>query len=191
LTAAFPDEPEWGPRTIFHTLRSLAPKDTLASADSGAHRILLSQIWRCHAPRDLVQSSALCTMGCALPLAMGMQIAEPERPVIAFVGDAGLEMGIGELATARDLGLPIIVVVLQDERLALIDLKQRSSGRKEVGVRFGATDFAAVAQAFGGSGVNVASRDALRDAFVAALARRDCFSLIAARIAPDAYQGAF
>lgn len=191
LTAAFPDEPEWGPRTIFHTLRSLAPKETLASADSGAHRILLSQIWRCHAPRDLVQSSALCTMGCALPLAMGMQIAEPERPVIAFVGDAGLEMGIGELATARDLGLPIIVVVLQDERLALIDLKQRSSGRKEVGVRFGATDFAAVAQAFGGSGVNVASRDALRDAFVAALARRDRFSLIAARIAPDAYQGAF
>ncbi|MCZ8261414.1 MAG: thiamine pyrophosphate-binding protein [Beijerinckiaceae bacterium] len=191
LAEAFPDAPDWGPHAVFHTIRGLAPETTLASADSGAHRILLSQIWRCHAPRDLVQSSALCTMGCALPLALGMQMAEPDRPVIAFVGDAGLEMGIGELATARDLGLPVIVVVLQDERLALIDLKQRASGRKEAGVRFGATDFAAVAAAFGGVGVAVDSRDALAVAFSAALVRRDRFSLIAARIAPDAYQGAF
>lgn len=191
LTEAFPDAPDWGPHAVFHMLRTLAPDNTLASADSGAHRILLSQIWRCHAPRDLVQSSALCTMGCALPLALGMQMAEPDRPVIAFVGDAGLEMGIGELATARDLGLPVIVVVLQDERLALIDLKQRASGRKEAGVRFGGTDFAAVAAAFGGAGVAVESRQALAAAFTAALARRDRFSLIAARIAPDAYQGAF
>ncbi|MCZ8185433.1 MAG: thiamine pyrophosphate-binding protein [Beijerinckiaceae bacterium] len=191
LTDAFPDAPDWGPHAVFHTIRRLAPETALASADSGAHRILLSQIWRCHAPRDLVQSSALCTMGCALPLALGMQMAEPDRPVIAFVGDAGLEMGIGELATARDLGLPVIVVVLQDERLALIDLKQRASGRKEAGVRFGGTDFAAVAAAFGGVGVTVESRAALAEAFGAALARRDRFSLIAARIAPDAYQGAF
>ncbi|MCZ8376183.1 MAG: thiamine pyrophosphate-binding protein [Beijerinckiaceae bacterium] len=191
LAEAFPDAPDWGPHAVFHTIRALAPDNTLASADSGAHRILLSQIWRCHAPRDLVQSSALCTMGCALPLALGMQMAEPDRPVIAFVGDAGLEMGIGELATARDLGLPVIVVVLQDERLALIDLKQRASGRKEAGVRFGGTDFAAVAAAFGGAGVAVESREALGAAFTAALARRDRFSLIAARIAPDAYQGAF
>lgn len=191
LAAAFPDAPDWGPHAVFHTIRALAPENTLSSADSGAHRILLSQIWRCHAPRDLVQSSALCTMGCALPLALGMQMAEPDRPVIAFVGDAGLEMGIGELATARDLGLPVIVVVLQDERLALIDLKQRASGRKEAGVRFGGTDFAAVAAAFGGAGVTVESREALADAFAAGLARRDRFSLIAARIAPDAYQGAF
>ncbi|WP_284177800.1 thiamine pyrophosphate-binding protein [Rhabdaerophilum sp. SD176] len=191
LATAFPDAPDWGPHAVFHTIRALAPENTLASADSGAHRILLSQIWRCHAPRDLVQSSALCTMGCALPLALGMQMAEPDRPVIAFVGDAGLEMGIGELATARDLGLPVIVVVLQDERLALIDLKQRASGRKEAGVRFGGTDFAAVAAGFGGAGVAVDSRDALAAAFTAALARRDRFSLIAARIAPDAYQGAF
>ncbi|KAF0231367.1 MAG: acetolactate synthase I/II/III large [Beijerinckiaceae bacterium] len=189
LRAAFAPEPAWGPGVVFDTIRRLAPADTLATADSGAHRILLSQMWTVLEPRGLMQSSALCTMGCAVPLAMGAQMASPERYVIAFVGDAGLEMGIGELATARDLGLPVIVVVLQDERLALIDLKQRASGRAELGVRFGATDFAAVAKAFGGDGITVSDRAGLEAAFAGALARRDRFTLIAAKIAPDAYEG--
>jgi len=189
LAAAFAAEPEWGPGVVFETVRRLAPLNALATADSGAHRILLSQMWKTFEPRGLMQSSALCTMGCALPLAMGAQIASPERAVFAFVGDAGLEMGIGELASARDLGLPVIVIVLQDERLALIDLKQRASGRAECGVRFGGSDFAAIAQAFGGEGCMVTNRDELEDAVKTALSGRKRFSLIAARIAPDAYEG--
>lgn len=189
LAAAFAPEAEWGPGVVFETIRRLAPRDAIATADSGAHRILLSQMWRAYHPRGLLQSSAFCTMGGALPLAIGAQIAEPARHVIAFVGDAGLEMGIGELATARDLGLPIIVVVLQDERLALIDLKQRASNRPEAGVAFGATDFALVASAFGGEGYSVAGKYELENAMQAALADRQGFSLIAAKIAPDAYRG--
>ncbi|HRE21973.1 MAG TPA: thiamine pyrophosphate-binding protein [Rhabdaerophilum sp.] len=189
LTSAFSPELEWGPGVVFDTVRRFAPLDALATADSGAHRILLSQMWKTFEPRGLMQSSALCTMGCALPLAMGAQIASPGRTIFAFVGDAGLEMGIGELATARDLGLPVIVVVLQDERLALIDLKQRASGRAERGVRFGGSNFAAVARAFGGEGYSVANSPELQDAIRMALSERKRFSLIAARIAPDAYEG--
>lgn len=189
LKAAFAPEPEWGPGVVFETLRRLAPPGTVATADSGAHRILMSQMWPCAEPRGLLQSSALCTMACSLPLAMGYQLARPERQVIAVMGDAGLEMGIGELATLRDLGMPVLVVVLQDERLALIDLKQRASGRPQSGVSFGATDFAAVAQAFGGVGVSVSTQAGLEQAARAAFERRDRFTLIAAKIAPDAYEG--
>lgn len=189
LTAAFAPEPEWGPGVVFETLRRLAPPGTVATADSGAHRILMSQMWLCSEPRGLLQSSGLCTMACSLPLAMGYQLARPERQVIAVMGDAGLEMGIGELATLRDLGMPVLVVVLQDERLALIDLKQRASGRPQSGVSFGATDFAAVAQAFGGVGVSVSTLAGLEQAAKAAFERRDRFTLISAKIAPDAYEG--
>ncbi|CAN1538348.1 IlvB Thiamine pyrophosphate-requiring enzymes [acetolactate synthase, pyruvate dehydrogenase (cytochrome), glyoxylate carboligase, phosphonopyruvate decarboxylase] [Rhabdaerophilaceae bacterium] len=189
LSHAFAPEPDWGPGVVFETLRRLAPLGAVATADSGAHRILLSQMWPCEEPRGLLQSSGLCTMACSLPLAMGYQLARPERHVIAFMGDAGLEMGIGELGTMRDLQLPVVVVVLQDERLALIDLKQRASGRPQSGVSFGATDFAAIAQAYGGVGVAVADRHALENAVRAAFQRRDRFSLIAARIAPNAYEG--
>ncbi len=149
----------------------------------------MSQMWRCDEPRGLLQSSGLCTMACSLPLAMGYQLARPDRQVIAVMGDAGLEMGIGELATMRDLGLPVLVVVLQDERLALIDLKQRASGRPQSAVSFGATDFVAVAKAYGGEGVQVSTREQLEAAAIAAFARRGCFTLIAAKIAPDAYEG--
>lgn len=189
LREAFAPELKWGPGAVFETLRRLAPAGTVATADSGAHRILMSQMWLCDAPRTLLQSSALCTMACSLPIAIGYQFARREAVVVSVMGDAGLEMGIGELATLRDHALPVIVIVLQDARLALIDLKQRASGRPQSGVTFGATDFAAVARAYGGEGVTVSSQPALERAFAEALARRDRFTLIAAEIAPDAYEG--
>jgi acetolactate synthase I/II/III large subunit len=189
LAEAFAPETGWGPAVVFDIIRKAAPRETVITADSGAHRILLSQQWRCAMPRGMLQSSALCTMGCALPLAMGYKIARRDTPVIAFMGDAGAEMVIGELATARDLKLPVIAVVLQDAALALIDLKQRASGRKQVGVTFGATDFAAVAQAIGGHGVTVDDAASLEKAIEEALIRQDTFSLIAARISDRAYEG--
>ncbi len=189
LAVAFAPESDWGPGVVFDTIRKATPPQTVITADSGAHRILLSQQWRCVSPRGMLQSSGLCTMGSALPLAMGYKIAKPMTPVIAFMGDAGAEMVIGELATARDLKLPVIAVVLQDTALALIDLKQRASGRKRVGVTFGATDFAAVANAFGGHGATVSTRAELEREITAALARQDRFSLIAARISDRAYDG--
>ncbi|WP_112321104.1 thiamine pyrophosphate-binding protein [Oceanibium sediminis] len=180
----------WGPGQVFATLRQAMPDTTVISADSGAHRILLSQMWQCRAPRGMIQSTALCTMACAVPLAAGFKLGAPDTPVIAFVGDAGLEMGLGELATIRDLGLPLIIVVLVDESLALIELKQRGTQRPNLGVDFGATDFPAVATALGGHGVLVEDAAALADAARAAL-QRDTFTVIAARIGPRAYDGAF
>ena len=180
----------WGPHAVFHTLRAVMPPETVITADSGAHRILVSQIWECPAPRLMLQSSGLCTMACAVPLAAGVKIGRPQVPVLAFVGDAGLEMGAGELATLAALRLPVIVCVLVDNSLSLIEMKQRSSGRPTLGVDFGGTDFAALARAFGGHGVAVADTETLRSEAVAALTR-PCFTLIAAQIARQAYDGAF
>ena len=165
-----------------------APATTVATVDSGAHRIVLSQLWRCAEPRGLLQSSALCTMGAAVPLAIGRKLAEPARPVIAFVGDAGLEMFLGELATARDLGLGLPVVVFVDRQLALIELKQRGQQMPNLGVEFGGSDLPAVAEALGGAGEWVRDRDALARALGAALAR-DTFTLICADIGRNAYDG--
>jgi acetolactate synthase-1/2/3 large subunit len=127
-------------------------------------------------------------MGCALPLAIGAKLADPTRPVICFTGDAGLEMILGELATARDLRLPVVVVVFVDASLALIELKQRGSNLANAGVDFGETDFAAIARALGGKGYTVESRSALDEAARIALAD-DVFSVIACRIPRGAYDG--
>lgn len=188
LRAAFADQGVWGPEAVFALARNLAPRTAIVTADSGAHRILLSQQWQCYGPRDLRQSSAFCTMGVAVPLAAGSKIAEPERPVIAFIGDAGLEMGIGELATLRDRGLAVIIVVLVDRSLALIELKQRASQLASVGVDFPATDFAAIAKAYGGNGWTVNDRAGFSDAFGQAL-KSNKFSVIACEIDRRSYDG--
>lgn len=191
LEEAFQPEPSgWGPGRVFHTLRDVMPANTVATADSGAHRILVSQIWRCPMPRQMLQSSALCTMGCAVPLAMGHRLVDDRAPVIAFVGDAGFEMCLGELSTLRDLNIPVIICVLVDTSLALIELKQRGSQRPNVGVDFGETDFPAVAGAYGGHGVWIESENDLRSETEEAL-KRDGFTLLACRIPRRAYDGLF
>ena len=188
LDEAFPTSDDWGPAAVIDVCRQVLPRDALATADSGAHRILLSQMWECYEPRGLTQSSALCTMGCALPLAMGASLAAPDRKVVSFSGDAGFLMVAGELSTAAELGLRTIFVVFVDASLALIELKQRSRQLKNHGVDFGQHDFAAIGKAFGGHGVTVTSRDelsgALNDALVA-----DTFTVIAAKIDRGGYDG--
>jgi acetolactate synthase-1/2/3 large subunit len=128
-------------------------------------------------------------MGCAVPLAMGAQIVEPDRTVVSFSGDAGFLMVAGELATAAELGLKTVFVVFVDASLALIELKQRQRQLRNKGVDFGRTDFAAVATAFGGTGISVRSQAELRAALETAQAS-DTFTLIAAEIDRGAYDGA-
>ncbi|SFI34614.1 thiamine pyrophosphate-binding protein [Jannaschia pohangensis] len=187
LRAAFAAN-DWGPGAIVEVCREVCPPGTIATADSGAHRILLSQQWECDLPRSLLQSSGLCTMGCALPLAIGAKRAAPERAVVGFMGDAGFLMVAGELASAAALGLPVVFVVFVDRSLALIELKQRQRQMKNAGVDFGATDHAAVARAFGGNGVQVRDRDGLRAAMQEALGA-GTFTLIACEIDRKAYDG--
>ncbi len=188
LAQAFPVDDVWGPAAVIATCRDALPRDTLASVDSGAHRILLSQMWACYEPRGLTQSTALCTMGCAIPLAMGMKLASSDRPVVAFCGDAGFLMVAGELTTAAELDLPLIVVVFVDASLSLIELKQRSRQLKNAGVDFARHDFAAMGKAFGGAGHTVTNRAELQEALKTAQAART-FTVIAAVIEKGGYDG--
>lgn len=188
LAEAFHRDEDWGPAAVVDEARRASPAGAVATVDSGAHRIVLSQIWESDHVGGLLQSTALCTMGCAVPLAIGRKLAEPERPVVAFVGDAGLEMGLGELATARDLGISLPIVVFVDEQLGLIELKQRGSQMKSLGVEFAATDFTAVAEAMGGAGAPVRDRAGLNAELTAAFARKG-FTIISALIGRNAYDG--
>jgi len=190
LDYLFATRAAWGPHAIVDLLNRAAGADALVTVDSGAHRILLSQKWQALKPLLLLQSAGFCTMNAALPLAIGAKVADPSRRVFAVMGDGGLEMGIGELATLRDLNLPLTIVLFQDCSLALIALKQASAGLASTGVTLGETDFAAVARGFGGYGVNVENFDEFRNELEAA-GKRGGFSLIACRFDASAYNGAF
>lgn len=188
ILAPFAVDEAWGPSAVVDVARRVLPRDTVATVDVGAHRIVLSQVWPVFEPRGLLQSNGLCTMGCGLPLGIGAKLAEPERPVVVFTGDGGLLMVLGELATAVEQGLPLIVVCFIDASLALIDLKQqdRELGRRAVGV--GRFDVERIAAGLGGRGVVAADRDSLAAALGAAL-EAATFTLIACPVEAQSYRG--
>ncbi|HSF96103.1 MAG TPA: thiamine pyrophosphate-binding protein [Thermohalobaculum sp.] len=188
LAEAFAPKGDWGPDHAVAEILAAVPPEVTVTIDTGAHRILISQMWRAAHPRGVLQSTGLCTMGCALPLAMGFKHARPASPVIAFTGDAGLEMVLGELSTLRDLGLPVVIVVFVDQSLALIELKQRAMGIQNAGVDFRRTDFAAVARAYGGHGVAVSGPGEAGPAVAEALAA-ERFTIVAVEIPRRAYDG--
>jgi acetolactate synthase-1/2/3 large subunit len=189
LASAFASPGAWGPHAVFETLRAALPDDAVVTVDSGAHRILMSQMWHARGPRRLLQSTGFCTMACALPLAIGYKLARPETPVVAVMGDGGFDMIMGEMATLRDLGLPLVVVVLADRSLALIELKQRAAGLDRCGVAMGCTDYPALAAALGGRGVVAGDRAGLSAAVRTGLARPAGFTLVACPIAAGDYEG--
>ncbi len=189
LDAAFSAE-GWGPHAALAAARRALSEDGVATVDSGAHRILMSQAWRCFRPRTLLQSTGFCTMGVALPLAIGAKVAAPARAVLAVMGDGGAEMVMGEFATLRDLKRPVVVLILVDESLALIELKQRREGLRNLGVDFSGTDWPAFAAAMGGIGVLAEDAETVERAVREGLAR-ETFTLVAAVIGRGAYDGAF
>ena len=190
LEATFAPRPGWGPHAVFAALDTCLPPEAVVTVDSGAHRILLSQMFHANRPGQLLQSTAFCTMGVAVPLAIGVKHAAPATPVVAVVGDAGMDMAPGDLATLRDLGLPVTIVVLVDDSLTLIGRKQHAMQLSPRGVSFGTTDFAALARAYGGHGETIENPARFREALQEA-AGRDHFTVLACRIDKNEYDDAF
>lgn len=105
--------------------------------------------------------SSYLAMGTALPMAIGMSVATGE-PVLALVGDGGLQMSIAELATLAELQLPVSVVVLVDQAYGLLrDNGRAVRGSESVGVALWNPDFELLAQAYGIEVISLTSCDDL------------------------------
>jgi acetolactate synthase-1/2/3 large subunit len=125
-------------------------------------------------------------MGFALPAANAVALADPARRVIAFTGDGGLLMCLGELATSAQQGARVCVVVFNDSSLSLIRIKQESRGMRRDAVDGPRVDFAAVARGFGFTAFSAGSDAEFRSALAQALAA-DGPALVDAVIDPSGY----
>jgi acetolactate synthase-1/2/3 large subunit len=176
-----------GPYEAALALREVFPRDTIATIDTGSHRILINHVWQAYEPRRLLQSNGLGSMGYALPAAIAAKLLYRKRPVLAMMGEAGLDMVIGEMALLDRHALPIVIAVFRDDTLSLIKLKQERMKLPETGVATGSPDYAALAQAYGGHGVIARSLPELKKAAQAALRSRR-FTLIEIPIDPAEYR---
>jgi acetolactate synthase-1/2/3 large subunit len=174
------------PAGLFKAVSDRIRPDWWLTVDVGAHRILASHAIDCIAPGQMLQSNGLCCMGYAVPAAIGAQLAEPNKTVVALVGDGCMLMSLGDLALAAELDLPIIVVVLNDDALSLIKLKQAKMQMAPQAVDFRSPRFAEIARGMGGEGVRVDNLADFQTAFDAAVARRR-FTVIDAVVDPAEY----
>ncbi|HKO89998.1 MAG TPA: biosynthetic-type acetolactate synthase large subunit, partial [Polyangiaceae bacterium] len=136
---------------VLNHLGALLGPDTIVTTDVGQHQMWTVQCLRFQQPRTLLTSGGLGTMGFGLPAAIGAALARPEARVVCVSGDGSIAMNLQELATLAELGSNVLVLVLNNGQLGLVRQQQQLF----YGQRFSAshfeqaTDFAAVARAFG------------------------------------------
>jgi acetolactate synthase-1/2/3 large subunit len=106
--------------------------------------------YRPERPRSYFNSSTgYGTLGYALPAALGAMLARPERPVVALVGDGGLQFTVGELATAVELELPLPILLWNNHGYGEIKNYMAERGIPQIGVDIYTPDFLAIARGFG------------------------------------------
>ena len=184
--ARTPDGQGVSPQNVVDAAAAL-PADCRITIDAGAHMLPVLHLWRSAEPRQALISRGLSTMGFALPAAVASSLVDPDRRAVAFTGDGGLMMCLGELGTAFQEGCAPIVVVFNDSALTLIGAKQARRQLAPAGVDFSDADFAQIARGFGWNGYRVTRQDALAQAFAQAAANPGP-SLIDVVIDPSGYE---
>ncbi len=138
------------PQVVAHELNKVISDDAIVATNSGTITTWAARYLSIRGDMMFSCSGNLATMACGLPYAVAAGVAYPKRQVIAFVGDGGLTMLMGELATLRKYDLNVKVIVIKNNTLGQIKWEQMVFlGNPEYVCELQPIDFAAVAKGFG------------------------------------------
>jgi pyruvate dehydrogenase (quinone)/pyruvate oxidase len=158
------------PQVVADRLNGLLADDAIVTTDSGTITTWVARHVDMRRGRMFSCSGNLATMAPGLPYAIAAQVAYPGRQVVAFVGDGGFTMLMGEFATAVKYALPIKVVVIKNNTLGQIKWEQMVFlGNPEYGCELHPIDFVKFAEACGGAGFRCERPDEVTLALEAAL----------------------
>jgi pyruvate dehydrogenase (quinone) len=144
------------PQVVTHTLNKLLNDDAIVSSDSGTIATWTARHVDIRGTMQFSLSGSLATMANGLPYSIGAAVAYPGRQVVCVVGDGGLTMLMGELATLVKYKLQVTVIVIKNNVLGQIKWEQMIlEGNPEFGVELEPIDFAKVAEACGARGFTI------------------------------------
>jgi acetolactate synthase-1/2/3 large subunit len=134
-------------------------ENTIIVTDVGQHQMWEAQYFKHEAPRSLVTSGGLGTMGFALPAAIGAKVAQPEKDVWVVAGDGGFQMTASELSTIQQEGLAINIAVINNGFLGMVRQWQETFYDKNYSASpILSPDFVMLAAAHGIAGAHVSKR---------------------------------
>lgn len=145
------------PQMVIEKMSELTQGEAVIVTDVGQHQMWTAQYYSFNKPRSLLTSGGLGTMGFGLPAALGAQIGQPDKTVVLFTGDGSIMMNCQELATAADNGLPVKIIVMNNQVLGMVNQWQRMfyGQRYSHSSTKGCTDFVKLAEAMGVTGLRV------------------------------------
>lgn len=152
-------------------LSSKTKGEAVTVTDVGQHQMITNRYYQYNTWNSLVTSGGAGTMGFALPAAFGAKVGAPDREVIAIIGDGGFQMTLQELGTIAQSGLPVKIIILNNNFLGMVRQWQQLFFDKRYSfVELQNPDFITIAKGFGIAGHTVSDRDNLSESLDTLLA---------------------
>ena len=163
--ALFPTEGPLKMGEVVNAVSEKAASNSVLVTDVGQNQMFASRYFKYNNPRSIITSGGLGTMGFGLPAAMGATFGAPERPIILFTGDGGLQMNIQELGTIMQSDIPVKIVLLNNNYLGNVRQWQELFFNRRYSCTVMANpDYMKIAEAYGINSRRVTEREELGEA---------------------------
>jgi len=108
------------PQEILFEINKLTKGEVIVATDVGQHQMWAAQFIKFNNPYSILTSGGAGTMGFGLPAAIGAQVANPDKKVLAVVGDGGFQMTFQELMMIKEYNLPIKIFIINNSYLGMV-----------------------------------------------------------------------
>jgi pyruvate dehydrogenase (quinone) len=156
------------PEFLASTVNELANKDAIFTVDTGMCCVWAARYIDATGERKMLGLFNHGSMANAMPMAIGAALSNPDKQVIAFCGDGGLSMLLGDLATIKQYNLPIKLIVFNNRTLGMVKLEMEVAGLPDNETDMINPEFALVAEAMGFKGISVHEPEEVRPALISA-----------------------
>jgi len=157
------------PEYVASLIDELAAQDAVFTVDTGMSCVWGARYINATGKRQMIGSFNHGSMANAMPQAIGAALAYPDRQVIAFCGDGGLSMLLGDLATITQYNLPIKIIVFNNRSLGMVKLEMEVAGLPDWQTEMHNPDFAMVAQSMGIKGITIKDPEEVRQGLIEGL----------------------
>ncbi|TGE22123.1 biosynthetic-type acetolactate synthase large subunit [Hymenobacter aquaticus] len=159
----FPTSDELTMGEVIQQLNELTRGEAIVVTDVGQHQMVACRYARFNHARSNITSGGLGTMGFALPAAIGAKFGRPDRPVVAIIGDGGIQMTIQELGTIMQTGVEVKIIILNNQFLGMVrQWQELFHERRYSFVNIASPDYVTVASGYSIAGRRVAERHELQ-----------------------------